>query len=147
MNIVDFGKVDTDLVDLQCFPEMIYGHNLTCDTEALVFKFAIIDDCYLLPSAQCCKGILNLLIHTNASDSIPVVPGHVGIHLTIILIVHTGDGFTVQNGRIGIHADRTKLPILNEGIGENLQSNSGILQQQAQDFQVTNSTSPAATET
>lgn len=60
-----------------------------------MLELAIVDDGDLLASVQCCKGILYLLIHIDASESIPVVPGHIGIHLTVVLLMHTGDGFTV----------------------------------------------------
>ena len=52
--------------------------------------------------------------------------GYIGIHLTVVLIMHTGDGFAVQDGRIGIHTDRTKFPIMNKRIRENIQSEGCI---------------------
>lgn len=52
LNVVDFGKIDADLIDLQCLPEMVYGYNLARHPEPLLLKSTIIDDGYLLPLAQ-----------------------------------------------------------------------------------------------
>ena len=63
LNIVDFGEIDADLVDLQCFPEMVYGYYLACHPEPLLLELAIIDDGYLLTPVQFRKCVLYLLIH------------------------------------------------------------------------------------
>ena len=85
-----------------------------------MFELSIIDDGNLLSPVQCCKSVLYLLIHSATSKSVPVMTGNIGFHLTVVLIMHTGDGLTVQNGKIGIHTDGTKLPVLHKGIRENI---------------------------
>lgn len=46
------------------------------------------------------------------------MPGHIGIHLTVVLIMHTSDGLTVQNGRIGIVLCYTFLQRIKVDFGE-----------------------------
>ena len=50
----------------------------------------------------------------------------IGIHLTTVLVTHTGDGVTIQNSRICLHLDRAQLPVRDKGVGNDLQRKSRV---------------------
>ena len=69
---MDFGEVNADFVDLQCFPEMIYGYDRACDTEPLFLEFAIVDvygdwEFHMNPAlvVVCVCGIIYLVVMLN----------------------------------------------------------------------------------
>lgn len=59
---------------------------------------------------------LNKSIYFKIEKSVPVMSGYIGIHLTIVLIMHAGNCFTIQNGRICFHLDCAQFPVGDEWI-------------------------------
>ena len=96
---LDLRKVNTNLVDLENLPEIIYQNDFTCNTELLLFKPAIVDHSNLLTPVQSSQLDFHLFTHTQyPAKSIPVVLDHIGIHLAVVVELYTGNGFSIENG-------------------------------------------------
>ena len=94
---LDLREVNSDFIDFQSLPVVIDFAHFTCDTKSLLFKPAVVDDSNLLTPVECGKNVFCLLIHSDTSESVPVMPGHIGIYLTIIFKMHIGNGIAIEN--------------------------------------------------